>query len=98
MMKKYSRHYRRKVNYRNLLVVGLAGICAIAVLAGAGWFIYRTMFYDPFPQDESLTKSAGNVQQEIDEENGFIKLDNAAIPMNDIINIESEIFLKILDR
>ena len=72
MMKKYSRHYRRKVNYRNLLVVGLAGICAIAVLAGAGWFIYRTMFYDPFPQDESLTKSAGNVQQEIDEENGWM--------------------------
>ena len=71
-MKKYSRHYRRKVNYRNLLVIGLAGICAIAVLAGAGWFIYRTMFYDPFPQDESLTKSAGNVQQEIDEENGWM--------------------------
>ena len=30
------------------------------------------MFYDPFPQDESLTKSAGNVQQEIDEENGWM--------------------------
>ena len=72
MMKKNSRHYRRKVNYRNLLVIGLAGICAIAVLAGAGWFIYRTMFYDPFPQDESLTKSAGSVQQEIDEENGWM--------------------------
>lgn len=45
MMKKNSRHYRRKVNYRNLLVIGLAGICAIAVLAGAGWFIYLSLIH-----------------------------------------------------
>lgn len=62
----------RRVNVRNLLIVGVISVCMVAVVAGAGFFLYQTLFRDPFPQDETLTKTAGSMQQEIDEENGWM--------------------------
>ena len=61
-------------------------------------FIYITYFKQDISKNGGACIKVSGHMKKIDEENGFIKLDNAAIPMNDIINIESEIFLKILDR
>ena len=61
-------------------------------------FIYITYFKQDISKNGGAYIKVSGHMKKIDEENGFIKLDNAAIPMNDIINIESEIFLKILDR
>lgn len=64
------------------LLIGL-GIISIVVIIGAVWFLYRTLFYDPFPEDASMTKQAGNLTQEIDDEKGWMVrypvFDDAAI-------------------
>ena len=82
-MKKYSNSYHRTVNLKHVsLLIGL-GIISIVVIIGAVWFLYRTLFYDPFPEDASMTKQAGNLTQEIDDEKGWMVrypvFDDAAI-------------------
>ena len=60
---------KRKKGYRNLAVIVLPLLLAVA--AGIGVFVYKTVFADPFPKDESLTKDWGTVATEIDKTNNL---------------------------
>lgn len=60
---------KRKKGYRNLAVIVLPLFLAVA--AGIGVFVYKTVFADPFPKDESLTKDWGTVATEIDKTNNL---------------------------
>lgn len=72
MGKKYSYSGHKKFNYKHLAILVGTGALLIVVLFGAGWFLWHTLFYHPFPEDASMTKEAGNMVQEIDEENGWM--------------------------
>ncbi len=72
MVKKYSYSSNKKINYKHLAMVIGTGVLILAVLIGAGWFLWHSLFYQPFPEDASMTKEAGSMVQEIDEENGWM--------------------------
>ena len=59
---------KRKMNYRHLGMVIAAAAAALALIIAAIFIVIHIMSVDPFPEDASLTKEAGSVQTEIDDE------------------------------
>lgn len=72
MRKEYKGKRSNRVNKKRLGIVIICAVCLIAVVVGIGWFVYRTFFYDPFPEDPSMTKEVGHVTKEIDQESGWM--------------------------
>ena len=68
--KKYGllKQSKRKMNYRHLGMVIAAAAAALALIIAAIFIVIHIMSGDPFPEDASLTKEAGSVQTEIDDE------------------------------
>ena len=68
--KKYGllKQSKRKMNYRHLGMVIAAAAAALALIIAAIFIVIHIMSVDPFPEDASLTKEAGSVQTEIDDE------------------------------
>ena len=68
--KKYGlpKQSKRKVNYRHLGMLIAAAAAAIALIIAAIFIVIHIVSGDPFPEDVSLTKEAGSVQTEIDDE------------------------------
>ncbi|MEI3146633.1 MAG: polysaccharide deacetylase family protein [Merdibacter sp.] len=59
---------KRKVNYRHLGMLIAAAAAVIALIIAVIFIVIHIVSGDPFPEDVSLTKEAGSVQTEIDDE------------------------------
>lgn len=56
-----------------------------AAVFGGGYFLYQKLFYNPIPQDETMTKEAGTLKREISEDE-LLKLQYPVFEDNETLN------------